>query len=796
MLGLAMFAAVSWAQAPLPASVQAEHAAAVAAARAGRYAEALTVLERLRAAYPNDPSLLFDQIAVLGWSENDARALALADGLDDAAAPDYVRLAVAKAARNLRRYDVAAERYRRLAGAEPALLDARIGLLMTEADRSNRAGVLAALDSFTATELEAASVQLARAYALRAIGEAFAALSAYDRVLETAPENRDALRGKALTLRSMLLPRQARELAEAHPGILSDAELARLRVDELALRVRLTARTPYPDGERRRMTAATLAELDAFAARNGDPAAAAAVNLDRIVALADGNESAAAVGAFEALDDPFAGRQPYVLGAVARAYLQLRRPREALAALDNGLEIAPGDIELRFARVYALLDLERYSEAFEATAALLADLPAFNAEPGSVVVKGNPDHMRAELVAGIAEAYGDQLAAAQTRFETLLAAAPNNRDLRHELANVYRWRGWLDRSLYEYRQVLAVDPELLPARLGYAHAQMDAHQYRRVAETLAELDAAQADAPAVERLAERWQLHNEREVDVSGSFGDSDGATFGTNYYAIDGFGYTRPLDYRLRVFVHTHDAYAEFPEGEGRRRRIGAGAQYRGRHWTVAGELSGSRDGGRAGLRGNADWRIGDVWTLATLIELDSDAVQLRAYRAGVEADVVGATARYTPHESASMNLGWRHERLSDGNHHSSVFADGRYRLVNRPRWKLEATGELALSASARVDVPYFSPGRDASLTGGLFHELRIYRRYERSVSQSVGLSAGRYDQRGYAAGSVWNARYELEIAVSDRLRLGFGAERARQRFDGEREMSTLAFATVNARF
>lgn len=794
---LALVASLSAGAAPLPPSAEAERTAAVEAARSGDYAQAIDALESLRAAHPENPALLYDLVAVLGWSENDARALELGLPIGATEAPEYVQLAVAKAARNQRRFDVAAQWYAAATAAEPRNVDARVGLLLAQADLGDRAGVESTLAAFDDTEREQTPVRLARAYALGAIGESFRALSAYGRLLDVDPDNRNALRGKALVLRSMLLPTQALELAEQHPGILTESEIARLRVDELAVRVRLTARTPYPDDVKNENAASMLAKLDEFLADNDDPSAGRALAFDRIVALADNDEAAEAIAAFEALGDDIVVDQPYVLGAVAKAYLQERRPRDALRALDAALAITPNDVELKFSRVYALLDLERYSDAFELTNELVNDLPLVHNDEGSAVVKGNEDRMRAELLAGIAEAYGDQLAAAQARFESLLESAPNNPDVRHELANVYRWRGWLDRSLFEYNQVLAVNEELLSARLGNAHAEMDAREYRAVESTLREVTELYPREPATEQLAERWRVHNERELDVTGSSGGSSGPTFGTDYYTVDARWFTRPKAYAFRGYVHAHDAFATYPEGDGRRKRIGFGAEYRGTRWTAAGELTAARDGGgEIGLHGDMQWRMSDRWALAGVLELDSDAVQLRAYRLGIESDLLAMTARYARDESASFDLGLRHEDYSDGNRLLGIFADGRYRIVNRPRSKLEITAEIATSAAERQNVPYYSPVHDASVLGGLSHEFRIYRRYERSLTQTVSVRAGRHDQSGFATGSIWSAGYELSLRLSNSLALGLGAERAGQFFDGEREHSTVASMTVNARF
>jgi biofilm PGA synthesis protein PgaA len=247
---------------------------------------------------------------------------------------------------------------------------------------------------------------------------------------------------------------------------------------------------------------------------------------------------------------------------------------------------------------------------------------------------------------------------------------------------------------------------------------------------------------------------------------------------------------------VHLHDSYAEFPEGESERQRIGFGTEYRAERWTANGEISGARgDSGDLGTRGAIDWRLSDAWTLAGLIDLNSNDVPLRGARVGVDADAAGVTALYTRHESLAGAIGTRFQSLSDGNAARYLFANGRQRIVNRPRWKVDFTGEVAASRAERNDVVYFSPTRDTTVWGGLSHEGRLFRRYDRSLVQTASIAVGRYDQSGYSAGEVWRAEYGLTWQPGKRLAFGAGIERARMRYDGVPEYSTDFFATVRAR-
>jgi biofilm PGA synthesis protein PgaA len=795
-LCLALVLAPLYAEDVLRDEESARHAQAIAWARAGQYDAALAVLDELRAAHPTNPLLLNDSILVLGWAERDQQVLDLAMAVDANEASLEITRMIAKAARNRRVFGMAAMWYERALARAPADIDSRLGLALALADAGDAAAAQTALDALDANAQRTLPALLAAAYVDERSGDLIGALARYDDVLKLDPAHRGALRGKALVLRSLLLPRQALELGAAHPGILTEAEVARLKVDEIAVELRLAAKTPYPASMRGELTAQTVTALEEYLAEAEDPGARNALGLDRVVALADANRYAEAVAGFEALPATESALPPFVALAVGEAYRGVERPEDALRVLEPVAETNPRDVELAFALIHTYLDLEEYTAAYALTERLTSEAPLLNTEQGSAVVKGNPQRLRAELVAGVADAYGDQLVAAQERFEALLADAPNNLDLRHELANVYRWRQWLDRSLFEYAQVLTVDADLLSARIGYGYAQIDAHQFPEVDAAVAELTADYGDEPAVQRLAEEWDLHNRSELTIAASSGESSGSTFGTDYHRVDTYWHTRPYAYRWRGLVHLHDAYAEFPEGESERQRIGLGAEYRAERWTATGEVSGARrDSGELGARGAIDWRLSDAWTLAGVVDLDSNDVPLRGARVGVEADAAGITAVYTRHESLAGAVGLRSHDLSDGNAARYVFANGRHRIVNRPRWKVDVTGELAASRAERDDVVYFSPTRDTTLWAGLRHEGRLFRRYDRSLVQTASIAFGHYDQAGYSPGGMWRAEYGLTWQPGKRVAFGAGVERARMRYDGVPEYATELVATVRAR-
>ena len=206
----------------------------------------------------------------------------------------------------------------------------------------------------------------------------------------------------------------------------------------------------------------------------------------------------------------------------------------------------------------------------------------------------------------------------------MLSEMPHNTAVRQEIANLYRWRGWTDRSLEEFRRVLAVEPDFLTARIGAAHVLLDAREYDDFERELASLETTHGGDPAVRSLARRWQLHNLSEARVDARFGESSGTTFGEDQYDVAARWYSRPLENRYRILVLTHDAYAEFPEGATHRRRAGVGIEYRYARWRGIAELTAARSGGDAGINIGADYRYSDHLELAGRFETESMATPL----------------------------------------------------------------------------------------------------------------------------------------------------------------------------
>jgi biofilm PGA synthesis protein PgaA len=791
-----LLGAMTWlcaAQALADSGVAARQRDAVALARTGDYAQAITALAQLRREAPDDLPLLYDETTVLAWAQRDREVLVNAQKIDPAGAPGYVVNAVAKSARNLREFETAADWYGALLRRAPADAQALAGYAMTLADAGRDAEARARLAPALAERVDSVSLRLASAYLHERDGAYLAAITDYEAVLRVEPRSVAALRGKALALRALLLPGEALSVANAHPGTLTDVEILHLEADELSVALRDAMQAPGGSAARARAIEPALANIERRLAQEAASSPIARrLRYDRLVALVESRLPAPAAADYRALHDENPEIPAYVHVAAGRAHLQLREPEHALAALERAAALVPGNVEIDMERFYAYAELEQYDEALALADGLVARLAA----PGPA---GQPDpaRMRAEVLAGIGRAYADQLDASQRRLESLVAAAPHNSDARYELGNVYRWRGWSERALEEYGRVLANQPELLATRIGAAHAELDRQRFPAAEARLADAQASDARHGGVRSLGRRWELHNRNELLVEARWGESSGDTFGSDQYDVDAWWFSSPIRYNYRIFAHTYDSSADFENGNIHRRRAGAGLEYRRGPWTGRAETHFDRDGlDDPGLAAWLDRRLDDQWTVGALVELNSYSTPLRAYRDDIETDLFGLTAVYRRHESLRLGSGLRYQDFDDGNERWSFSGDGHWRWLSRPTYKLDFTGSLYGSTNSLDDAVYFNPERDFEGLLGIDQRWRMFRRYDRSLGHRVHGRAGFYEQKSFGSDLVWSLDYELTWSASDALELRLGWHRARRVYDGGAEYQTFYLAALHGRF
>ena len=232
-------------------------------------------------------------------------------------------------------------------------------------------------------------------------------------------------------------------------------------------------------------------------------------------------------------------------------------------------------------------------------------------------------------------------------------------------------------------------------------------------------------------------------------------------------------------------------------RRRIGAGAEYRYRRWYGRAGLSAPRDGnGGVGLRAFGEYRLSDTLRLGGRIETESNATPLRGERVGVSSNLIGMNVNYARNELTSLRGDVSYQDLTDGNDVTIAGFAGDHRVVNHARYKLTVLGNLATEHRATSDVAYFSPERALGGSVGLRGEMRIYRRYDIGIDQSLTGRLGFYDQQGFSAGNTWSLDYLLSAGFTPRWHGYVGFSRSSHPYDGVQEYATFFLAGFGGRF
>jgi predicted Zn-dependent protease len=170
-----------------PAAAEALYRNAVNEARAGQLERSLSTLQALVERFPARQDMLGDYVVVLGWAGDDAAALDLLAQVRLAEAPPYVIESLANSARRLQRYPLAESLYRDELQRFPGRLEAQLGQVRLQLDTHDIAGATTAIAALRARYPAHSDVLIVFAEVALARRDYFAALTAYQAVLDKQP---------------------------------------------------------------------------------------------------------------------------------------------------------------------------------------------------------------------------------------------------------------------------------------------------------------------------------------------------------------------------------------------------------------------------------------------------------------------------------------------------------------------------------------------------------------------------------------------------------------------------------
>jgi biofilm PGA synthesis protein PgaA len=787
---------------PAPAQ-DADREAAVRLARRGELDPAIDSLRALRQRYPQDVPVAADLAVILHWAGRNAEALEVFETIGLDAAPDYALLVGARAARATGKLDVADTYLQRGAvrfPADPAWRTTRV-LVLVDLQRLDEARRLA--EEVYEEDPGSLEALLAKAYFHQQAAEWPEAFRLYSDVLRRAPEHRDARRGRVMALQALGAPFQAEELAREAPGILDPGERARVAGTRAAMLLRANQ---LPSDDPRRGFAVSdraIAELERqlteLQGRPGFEVPLLRARFDLLVAYRDRERMGDAVAAYEALRQDGVVPPAYVRNSAAAAYLYLERPEPAHDAYRSVLAESPKDPDALLGLFYALVELERFDDAYALVDALDRDEPLSRGYAGTTATYDNPRKLDTALVAALARYYGDQLGEAWDRISALSEAAPANSWVQASAAAVARGRGWPRRSLALVAPWLTLADEDVGLEQERAASLLAARRYQEAEPLIDRLRLRYPEDKSIEALGRDWDTYRlwELTVHVGPNKGDEPTA---------DGFGLevrsrlvSPPIAYNWRVAAGYRYATSDTPEGRVELHRGAAGLEYRGPLFQGSGAVTynaTSTDIDEVGGRLQGRWTPNDHWSVYAAGEIFADSTPLRALKNGATADAVEAGAGYRFHESRAVEVAWRFTDFSDGNERHELFARLGQRVVDLPRLDVVATLDLYYSTNTEQNVFYYSPERVFTPSVVVSAEHVTWRRYRRSFVQALQLTLGGTFQGGFDAAVIGDVQYEHRWRWDPRFELSYGLRAGSHVFDGDREQSYAGFVQVTVRF
>ena len=630
-------------------------------------------------------------------------------------------------------------------------------------------------------------------------------MSRYLHVLAAHPHNRDALQGvfgSALPFRAFAA---AARLMQQAPDAFSREQQAQLTQWLAATHLRWGAQPSVDQQQRYREIDWALAELERLKGDTGwqvleiADKKQRALAYDALVALQARQRNEECIALYRSLAATDEEIPAYALSAAGLALLEAGQPEQAKTLFEQLRSQDKKRYRYSEGLFYSLSDIEEFTSA----AALIEEVTA--TEPPLIATfdgRGkipNPTRLSADIASAYADAYRDDLQTAQQQLQQFSEAAPHNHHLRADLGTLFRWRGWPRRAEQELALAAGYqrEDESVDTRIQQAHGYLDRTWVAPARPAIDRLNATYPEKKAVERLAQRWNTFNARELLMDYTQGRSSGAQFGTRHWTLDSYLFDRRNDSGSRWYLHNFHSDAELGQGD-----VQYNLQTLGYQWVDDGltlnveagkALAGSNE---AVASARADWWLDDHWNLGAELQFTSRATPLRAIDNDIDSDSLDLSLNYRWSELRSAGTGVNSARFDDGNDRHGLFGFYRQRLYNSAVYKLTGEVGASYSANSQADSPYFNPDEDRTLYLQLENEWRVYRRADHSFHHRLYLTLGDYYQKGFGSGELWRWRYEHEWEIGLPFRLVYGISRGRAVYDGEAEFENSLYLTLNWNF
>lgn len=484
-------------------------------------------------------------------------------------------------------------------------------------------------------------------------------------------------------------------------------------------------------------------------------------------------------------------------GAVAASYLVLKQPEKAAGLFGKALDKVRRDdpkAEWQVGLAYAQLESGQYKAASQTMADALRTTPRSSADPLTGNQRFNPDYLSLAYHQAMITAFLGDVKGAQQQMDSLLDLAPFAAQTRIGMSQI----ALLLESPTTTKAMLkrlAVDdgPEKnWDVMVGQVEADLARQDFQQARRLLDELETMPVDsAESRLKLTEQQEQYRalmgpELVVEAGHDLGSSQGTSM-HNAYDSQTRLYSATYN-NLRVFAQHQFQTADFTSTTGvgtdkvRFETAGLGLQYRSQYGT--GEIGGfsqldghAMQGGFAGF----DWTVNDNWLLGLRYEKNSMATPLEARQSGVYANRLLGKLEYKRDDLTTVEFEASQMDFTDTNRRQGFALTVNQTLIKGPIYQLNGILEASTNHNDVLDTAnYYSPHRDLDTSITLMNDITLWRYYDNSFHQRIGISGGRYYETAFGSKNTWAYTIEQVWDFKKGGEIRYGFSRSMHPYDG----------------
>jgi biofilm PGA synthesis protein PgaA len=527
---------------------------------------------------------------------------------------------------------------------------------------------------------------------------------------------------------------------------------------------------------------------------------------DLTVAYAARGRMEDAIAAFESIP-PGAGISVEALASAGSAYSYLQEPGKAEQVYRKALEQATSTsadaatrgfqygthtrpIDLREGLFYALTDQDKYTQAHQVLEDIRTSLPPANeVQPWNLA---NDDYMLYYQLLAQYQIYIGQTSAGMASLERLKQQVPFSADIRNAEADAALGMSQTRRARDMYTATLTDHPDNVEALSGLGRTSLMLDDYSNARLIDNAFDDTFPENAAVRSFKRDYDAYRSPELSIEFN-GEHGNSVLADNEYSIQTEIYSPPIYDNWRVFADTFFGHANTDIGNVSRTRTGVGGDYRNGPLSVTAEATRSIGGdARSGGNGEVTYAFSDYISASASVDSDTNNLPFKAYVEHLWGKTAEASVNFTDGDQRSGSLSYTATRFSDTNFNQEIAASATQRVFTMANQFVNLSANLNTTSNTIPTAVYYAPSRDYTAELVAMHQWAIWRAGEQQLLQRIYLTAGAYNERGYGTSAEGGVRIEHAWTFRHDITLTYGIGALSHDYDGAREWSGIAYATL----